>query len=293
MSFRTSILFSLFSCVFASISPQISQAASPLIDVESLAKKVVSAEAPVLLDIRLRKDYDKGHITGARWIDINAWTAASLGNPATGGIGLNNAEFWSKQVSSAGLQLDSEVVVIGGSITSSCRLWWLLKYCGIKDVQLLDGGFDAWQAAKLEIGNSKPKWEATNTKVDFQDAMLAELDDVSKADVKCAIIDSRSSAEYTGTRGVGTRRGHIPGAKHIEWKQFVGKDGKFLPKEKLIELLGSNDVASEAPIITHCQTGGRSSVVVLAMEILGRSDVKNYYRGWGEYSEALTAPVEK
>ena len=48
----------------------------------------------------------------------------------------------------AGVMNDVPVVVYDASNSlAAARAWWLLRYFGKLDVQVLDGGFDAWVAA--------------------------------------------------------------------------------------------------------------------------------------------------
>jgi thiosulfate/3-mercaptopyruvate sulfurtransferase len=39
------------------------------------------------------------------------------------------------------------VVVYSNDVKDATRIWWILRYWGLKDARLLDGGWQAWQAA--------------------------------------------------------------------------------------------------------------------------------------------------
>jgi thiosulfate/3-mercaptopyruvate sulfurtransferase len=43
--------------------------------------------------------------------------------------------------------------------------------------------------------------------------------------------------------------------------------------------------------VTHCQSGGRASVVALALDLMGARDVRNYYRSWAEWGNDPDTPV--
>src|SRR5690606_21632644 len=94
------------------------------------------------------------------------------------------------------------------------------------------------------------------------------------------IIDTRSLAEHTGTAGGGERKGHIPGAVHQEWNNFVTDEGRFKPVDEIRRLLQQRGLTPDSPAITHCQTGGRSSLTAFVMELAGYGPVQNYYCGW-------------
>jgi thiosulfate/3-mercaptopyruvate sulfurtransferase len=45
------------------------------------------------------------------------------------------------------------------------------------------------------------------------------------------------------------------------------------------------------PAVTHCQSGGRASVTVFALELMGAGDVRNYYRSWAEWGNDPDTPI--
>ncbi len=244
-----------------------------------------------VLDVRTHDNFVAGHIPGARWLDANAWRDKSQQDH-----GLDDESFWSKQLGQLGLEQSSRIVVVGDALPESSRIWWLLRYLGMPQVSLLDGGQAAWVEGKLPLSTDGPAIQETSPTIRFQRDRLATLADVVEVNdptKKCAILDNRTVAEFSGERGVGTRLGHMPGAHHLEWNRFVSKSGKFLTATEIKQLLESEAIDVNSPMVTHCQTGGRSSVAAFALELAGVKDVKNYYRGWSEYAGELTAPVEK
>jgi len=284
------------------VAPSFAQAESAaiLISPEQLAESLTAAEPDiVLLDTREPEQFGQAHITGARWVDTNAWRTKTF-EPN----GLNERAFWSEELGKLAISKEKKIVVIGGALPESARLWWLLRYFGMTNVLLLDGGHSAWQAAGLPVENgasaateSNPAdGTSTASEIEFQEELLATIQDVtpeSRALSSCLIIDNRSTGEYTGTRGIGARTGHIPAACHLEWQKFIGEDGKFLPPEAIKKLLEEVEVDLNQPLVTHCQSGGRSSVAAFALELAGAKQVKNFYGGWAEYGNAVTLPVEK
>ncbi len=270
-----------------------SETAAILMTAELLSKSIEQPNL-VVLDIRDEEPFAKEHIAGARRIDTNAWRAKTH-EPN----GLNEKEFWSEELGKLGLTQEQTIVIIGGPIPESARMWWLLRYLGLKNVQLLDGGHKAWVAAGLPVvsnADDSSAIQVTEPVIEFQENLIARLDDVSPdslADSNCKIIDNRSDGEYTGTRGIGARTGHIPDAIHLEWQKFVDEDGKFLPAESIRKTLAEAQIELDQPLITHCQSGGRSSVAALALELAGAKSVKNFYGGWSVYGDAVTLPVEK
>lgn len=267
-----------------------SRRANFLIDASSLKNQLATDELSVV-DVRERSAYAKSHIAGAVWTDINAWR--SKGGES---LGIKDLAYWSRALGDLGISPERQIVVVGEVVTESARCWWLLKYLGMPRVKLLDGGFSSWTAAGYATTDQAPVIKVVNPKIEFQISRLAELKDLLPDSIGasgCQVIDNRSAEEFMGKRQVGARAGHIPAAIHLEWKHFVDASGKFLSDEALLKLLAESKINPTKPAITHCQTGGRSSVGALVLEMLGGKEVRNYYAGWSEYSGQLTAPIEK
>ena len=108
------------------------------------------------------------------------------------------------------------VVVVSDDVRNAARAWWLLSLAGVPDVRLLNGGWDAYTAAKLPV--SKESATATAPPHDWKPApeRQATKDDVAGVASKKRpgrIIDARSEKEYAA--------GHIPGAVRLEWSELL------------------------------------------------------------------------
>jgi thiosulfate/3-mercaptopyruvate sulfurtransferase len=262
-----------------------------LVTVEQLQKLQREPQLRIL-DVRSQEQYEAGHIPGAIRVDVGAWKELALSDG-----GLTNREAWSEQVGRLGIDNRTSVVVYGGSPTSATRVWWTLKYVGVKDAGVLDGGFGAWKKADLPVETADVDVETAEFTVRFQPDRIAEIDDIRsvlrKGTGTATIIDTRSLAEHTGESGGTERKGHIPGAVHQEWKDFVTDEGRFKQAAEIRQLLQQRGLTPNSPAITHCQTGGRASLTAFVMELAGYGPVKNYYCGFSEWSAADDTPVEK
>jgi len=245
-----------------------------------------------ILDARAEDQYEAGHVPGAVRVDVNEWKQLALSKG-----GLSDRDAWSKLVGNLGIGNKTSVVVYAASPTSATRIWWTLKYVGVKNASILDGGFDAWKDAGGLVETVNVQVKPVEFAVSLQPDRIAEIDDVRsilrKGDGVAKIIDTRSLAEHTGTAGGGARKGHIPGAIHQEWSEFVTEEGRFKPVDEIRRLLQAQGLTPDAPAITHCQTGGRASLNAFVMELAGYGPVQNYYCGWSEWSAAEDTPVAK
>jgi thiosulfate/3-mercaptopyruvate sulfurtransferase len=266
---------------------------SLLVDVTQLKDALRAAQAPPrLLDVRPEDEYLAGHIPGAVFVDVEAWKAKFFEEG-----GATDEMFWADAVGRLGIDRSTAVVVYGDTATNPARVWWTLRYLGLENVRLLDGGWQLWLKGGGEVQVDVDPIEPVSFAPQFQHERLISKDLMLAAagagDSDVMIVDTRSRGEFTGRDAAAGRAGHIPGAVNIEWLETVDESGRFKSSEELQTLFQARGIDPRKTLVTHCQSGGRSSVAALALELAGFRDVKNYYCGWQEWSADPTTPVEQ
>ena len=245
--------------------------------------------APIILDARDHAKYLAGHIPGARWVDHAAWAKAF-------GDGTDVAD-WTERITALGVGAHSTVVVYDDDYNkAAARIWWILKFWDVADVRLLNGGWKGWTAAAMPVQKESPG-PPTITK--FLAQPLAKrlatkqelLASLGAHDLQ--IVDARSEGEFCGTEQMTNKRaGSIPGAKHLEWIDLLDKPtGRFKSADELRRLFADAGIELTAKTATHCQSGGRASVMAFGLELMGAKDVSNYYRSWSEWGNADDTPI--
>ncbi len=213
--------------------------ASILVETDQLQKKLNDKNLRVL-DVRSQNEYAKGHIPGAPRVDVGDWK-----NLATADNGLHDAKGWTEKVSPLGLRKGMHVVIYGSRLSDTARIWWLLKYVGVKNASILNGGWEWWTKQDRPIETSTPKITATEFKPDFQADRLEEIDSLKKS-LKSAtvkVVDTRSIGEFRG--------GRIPGSAHLEWKELVAEDGRFKTKTQLQQLFRKRGIVSSETAVCY------------------------------------------
>jgi thiosulfate/3-mercaptopyruvate sulfurtransferase len=258
-----------------------------LIEAADLAKPEIAKQYRIL-DARGKNSYSEGHIPNAVWVDVTTWTRAAKD--------LQDRAAWENLIGGLGIDANSRVVVYGGELPSTARVWWLLRYWGIRDARLLNGGWKAWQQAGGPVSREVPTVPKTTVKLTphperlaFKDQLLGSLKDHS-----LQIVDTRSTPEYCGQAKTAERNGAIPGAIHREWSDLVNaQTGRFKSPAELAALLRESGIDAKRPTVTYCQSGGRAAVMAFALELMGLKDVRNYYRSWSEWGNAPDTPIVK
>jgi len=259
-----------------------------LVEPSALAKAEVGRQF-VVLDASDRKAFDAGRLPGARWVDAAAWAKAF-------GSG-NDAQGWSEKIGGLGIDQDSQVVVYDNKSTKdAARIWWILRYWGVADARLLNGCWAGWKAAGLPVEAGKPQAVTTrHFQATPQAKRLATKGQLmhSLKDKSLQIVDARSAAEFCGIdKQTNKRAGAIPGAKQLEWSDLIDRQTqRFKSADQLRTLFREAGIELGKPTATHCQSGGRASVMAFAMELMGAAEVSNYYASWGEWGNSDDTPI--
>lgn len=259
-----------------------------LVSPEQLADKNFAASF-VVLDARPKAKFDAGHVPNARWVDPADWAKSFDGNDAKG---------WGQRIAGQGIGAKSKVVVYDDAMNKdAARVWWILRYWGVEDVRLLNGGWSAWTRKNLPVSKTPPETiEAAEFHPQPFAARLATKEKILETlpQKSFQIVDARSEGEYCGTEKLKNQRaGAIPGAKHLEWSDLINAETQeFKPAAELKKLFAEAGIDLDRPTITHCQGGGRSSVMAFGLELMGAKDVRNFYRGWSEWGNTPDTPIE-
>lgn len=277
-----------------------------LVEVEDLSRRLADPRLRVVdcrfsFDRDMRADYRAGHIPGAVYCN---W-AEDLSDPPRPVRWMIAAPGrFAETMSRLGIGDDTAVVAYdaeGGH--HAARLWWALRYYGHDDVALLHGGIQAWVAARkpLEPGDA-PELGARFTPRPYPE-LRATKDEVlahrSRArglatDVEGKepiLLDVRRPSEFTGEEVRAARGGHIPGARHLEWREALGKDWRFLPREEVRAKYAARGITPDAPVVTYCQAGVRAAFSAYALTLLGQRDVRVYDGSWEEWGNDPDLPV--
>jgi thiosulfate/3-mercaptopyruvate sulfurtransferase len=249
------------------------------------------APQPLLIDVRPAEQFAAGHLPGAVHLDV--W-GVSLIDTSDAPLG---AFMWmiGHLFALRGVTPDRPVVVYeSNSGVRAARAFWFLEYFQHPNVRLLDGGFDAWQSAKLAVTTEALAPTPSTWNPTPDDSRLATWQQVYDRLGKpaTAIVDTRSDAEYHGKLVRARRGGAIPGAVHLEWKQNLTADGRYKSAGDLRAMYGELGVTPDREAVTYCQGGYRAAHTYVALRIAGFPDVRNYTGSWKEWGDRVDLPVE-
>ena len=248
-----------------------------LIKARDLERIMTAGHEVVLLDVRWtlaepdgHRYYVAGHIPGARYVDLDA-DLADPASPRSGRHPLPSLEKLQQAARRWGIHDDDTVVVYDDSAgTAAARAWWLLRWAGMADVRILDGGLAAWNriGAILEDGEVTVA-PGTVTLTDGH-MPVVDADGAAAAGRAGTLLDARAYERYTGEHEpIDPRAGHIPGARSAPTSENLDADGHFLPAEELGRRFRHLGVPEDDHAVVYCGSGVTAAHQVAAMSSLG------------------------
>jgi thiosulfate/3-mercaptopyruvate sulfurtransferase len=101
-----------------------------------------------------------------------------------------------------------------------------------------------------------------------------------------SIIDTRTLKEFQGSTPYGSQKGgHIPGAIHIDWRDFFDKEGLLKNRNALVSALKQYDISAKKEVVVYCTGGVRSAMAYFVLKYLGIK-ARNYDGSWWDWSAA-------
>jgi thiosulfate/3-mercaptopyruvate sulfurtransferase len=133
-----------------------------------------------------------------------------------------------------GIRNDSIVIVYdnaGGAQAS--RAWWTLRWAGLNNVRIVDGGYGAWIAANRLSSNHVATNAAQAGDVVLTPGHMPTIDADEAAELakQSKLFDARPCSAYIGDSAK-PATGHIPGAIHAASGDNIA-DGKFKSNDDL------------------------------------------------------------
>jgi len=267
---------------------------STIIDVATLQHSLKDPQW-VVVDCRFdlanpkagRAAYIEAHIPGARYADLNK----DLSAPVTSNSGrhpLPSPDIFAAKLGQWGIERQSQVVAYDtASGAFAARLWWLLRWLGHESVAVLEGGWQAWQAAGLPQDHSTPVMVPRQfvPRVRQDLALTVEAIQQGLAAHAIQLIDARGPARYAGdVEPIDPVAGHIPGAINLPYEGNLDSQGHFLPAEQLRARFAPMASAASANRVIHmCGSGVTACHNLLAMEIAGLRGSRLYPGSWSEW----------
>lgn len=238
-----------------------------------------------------RGAYLSGHLPGAVHVDLES-ELARPGRPVDGRHPLPHLDDLTAAARRWGLTEGSTVVVHDdGPNLAAARAWWLLRWAGVVDVRLLDGGLAAWieEGLPVESGDVEVPPGDVVLHVGFLPTLTADQAAALPADG--VLLDARAAERYAGDHEpVDPRAGHVPGAVSAPTTENLDASGSFLPADELAARFAQLGVEPGRDVAVYCGSGITAAHQVAALAVAG-IDAALFPGSWSAWSNDPARPV--
>jgi len=233
------------------------------------------------------RSYLKEHIKGSHYADLEK----DLSSPVTPGSGrhpLPDPQQLAEKLSAWGVGKHSQVVVYDDSFGAiACRLWWLLRWLGHRDVAFLDGGLPRWTREGYGLSSSASDSNPARFEPRVDDTLWVTsqfVEQLSQSE-QGILIDARAEERFSGEREpLDKVAGHVPGAINIPYDDNLAFNGQLLEAEELREVYAvATDPKAAQDVVHMCGSGVTACHNILAMELAGLKGSKLYVGSWSEW----------
>lgn len=272
-------------------------AAPPLLSPKNLAALLEQPQVRVI-DIRDARSFAANHIVNA----VNAPYAQWRG-PASNPGELPPQEQLVALVQQLGLTPDTHAVVVstGKDATdfgASARVYWTLKSLGLTELSIVNGGMQAWEAAKLPQTQAVTVIAPSSYAPTFDTRWLATREQVVQhvQQQDALLLDSRPAAFFQGNTQAPAAKaaGTLPGARNFDFNQWFNPGSSAFNQATAAQVTSriqlpsaASDTGQVQPTVAFCNTGHWAATEWFAIsEIAGQPNTRLYAGSMVDWTQA-------
>ena len=208
-------------------------------------------------------------------------------------------------MSRSGVTPDTTVIFYSDRCQFGTYALWTCLLRGHINVKIVDGSRTRWVEDGRPMTTAVPEIKPTDYPVQptnearriSRNGVLAGMGNPDRV-----ILDGRTPEEYDGLRVKpfpgfdhgAVRKGHIPGAKHLFYRELINEDETWKPVDEIRKAFEARGATPDKDIVSYCRTGHRASFLwFTAYFLLGYPRVRVYDGSWLEWGNMVGMPIEK
>jgi thiosulfate/3-mercaptopyruvate sulfurtransferase len=254
-----------------------SQRAQCFVDAEALNDLLEEPKPPIVLDVRNengvpdgRPEYLAGHIPSAVYVDLPRELVGRRDDRSGAGP-LPDVEDLEASARAWGISNGDAVVVYDNVFgTKAGRAWLVLRWAGIDDVRILNGGYAAWLEGGYEVSTEEPRVARGDVRLSPHHLPVLDADEAAALARDGVLLDARGSEQFLGSTVDGRRTGgHIPGAVSAPTSDNIDERGLMLDEVLLRQRFENLGADGSQPIGVYCGSGVAAAHELAVLASLG------------------------
>lgn len=244
-------------------------------------------------------DY-KQHVTGAYHFDTDWIENAPVWN-------LSSAEIIEQNLLKNGITKDKTVVLYSENQLAAFRVLWALKWAGVEDVRILNGGVNAWINNEFPIDttvNTPTPATDFGTKIPANPHLSIETAQEAYAKQKegVKLVSIRAWEEHLGTisgydyiPGKGEPEGAIwgyAGTDSSNVADYYDPDGSLRNPKEIFALWEKQGIKPNDSLAFYCGTGWRAGIPWFMTQMAGWKNAVVYDGGWNAWQMDSSLPTK-
>lgn len=246
--------------------------------------------APIILDCRSdlndstlpRQWFQAGHLPGAQPAHLEDDLSGPIVPGQTGRHPLPEPDTFAKTLSRWGVQKGASVVVYDqANGMFAARAWWLLKWAGLSDVRVLNGGLQGWLDDGGELTTERTEPDSRPYYFTPDNSLVADVETLLTNAADHRLLDARALPRYRGDEEpLDAKAGHIPGAVNAEFTRNLTDTGRFQSAESLKQRFAT---IADKNLVCYCGSGVTACHNILAITEAGLPMPRLYPGSWSEW----------
>ena len=241
-----------------------------------------------------RANYDKGHIPGAAFLDLQAdFSEKSSALRFT----LPPLEELTRAFAAKGVGHGTFVVLYShASPVWASRFWWMLRAVGFDEAAILDGGLDKWKAEGRPLATEATTYPPATLTLRARPGIFVGKEAVKSAigDAGTLTLNALSADQHSGKGGVAYgRAGRIAGSSCVPAQSLLGADKTLRPIGDLRAAFDGVGVAPDRRVLCYCGGGIAATLDAFVLtSLLGHKNVAVYDNSMQEWANDPSLPME-
>lgn len=239
------------------------------------------------------ENWSNGHIPGGGFLDVIE-ELSDQSNPL--GFMMPPVDQLARTLGQKGIVEGSKVILYNSGIPMwATRVWWMLRSIGLRNVAVLDGGWDKWCKESRPVSVDPCQYEPSPLSAHPEDHMWIGKNEMLKAveNGTPLAINALSPAVYSGKKNQYGRPGHLPGSWNVYYADLIDdQTGEFKTTANLIGSFEPSGALDAEHVITYCGGGISATALCFALHLCGQENVAVYDGSMSEWVRDDKLPLK-